>query len=309
MSGDFLRDCHLCLPLQSYRIHALRRSADGHRCHFPKDCRGRQKPGPAGGHRLGQDLYHGQQVIARVNRPALVLAPNKTLAAQLYNEFRQLFPENAVEYFVSYYDYYQPEAYIPTTDTYIQKDSSINEMIDKLRHSATRSVLSRTGCRRGGQRLLHFWTGRPGGLPCHAHRHRNRHADLDSRASALRELVSMHYERNDMDFHRGVFRVRGDRVEIFPAYEEERAVRVELFRRRDRGHPEIRPAARHHPAQYGKGVTLFPASHYVTGKAQVGSGHQDRCRRDEAAGGLLPAGKPSASRPSASKSAPFSTWK
>jgi excinuclease ABC subunit B len=146
-------------------------------------------------------------VIARVNRPALILAPNKTLAAQLYNEFRHLFPDNAVEYFVSYYDYYQPEAYIPTTDTYIQKDSSINEMIDKMRHSATRNVLSRTDVIVVASVSCIFGLGAP-------EDYLSMRIDLETdmelpRERLLYQLVSIHYQRNDMDFHRGVFRVRG----------------------------------------------------------------------------------------------------
>ncbi|MGD8725550.1 MAG: DEAD/DEAH box helicase family protein, partial [Desulfobacterales bacterium] len=166
-------------------------------------------------------------VIARVNRPALVLAPNKTLAAQLYNEFKQLFPENAVEYFVSYYDYYQPEAYIPSTDTYIQKDSSINDMIDKLRHSATRSVLSRRDIVVVASVSCIFGLGAP---EDYLAMRVDIETDMEfSRDTLLYDLISMHYERNDVDFYRGVFRVRGDRVEIFPAYEEDRAIRIDFF--------------------------------------------------------------------------------
>jgi excinuclease ABC subunit B len=148
------------------------------------------------------------QVIARIDKPTLVLAPNKTLAAQLYNEFKQLFPENAVEYFVSYYDYYQPEAYIPSTDTYIQKDSSINDMIDKLRHSATRSVLSRRDTVVVASVSCIFGLGAP-------EDYLSLRVDLEvnmelARDKFLFDLISMHYERNDVDFFRGVFRVRGD---------------------------------------------------------------------------------------------------
>ena len=167
------------------------------------------------------------QVIARINKPTLVIAPNKTLAAQLYNEFKQLFPENAVEYFVSYYDYYQPEAYIPSSDTYIQKDSSINEMIDKLRHSATRSVLSRRDIVVVASVSCIFGLGAP-------EDYLDMRVDIANdmefgRDEFLFKLVAMQYERNDIDFHRGVFRVRGDRVEIFPAYEEDQAIRIDFF--------------------------------------------------------------------------------
>ncbi len=202
-------------------------------------------------------------VIARVNRPALILAPNKTLAAQLYHEFRQLFPENAVEYFVSYYDYYQPEAYIPTTDTYIQKDSSINEMIDKMRHSATRNVLSRTDVVVVASVSCIFGLGAP-------EDYLSMRIDIESgmdipRERLLYQLVAIHYQRNDMDFHRGVFRVRGDRVEIFPAYEEDTAVRIDYFGDEIEQISEFDPLKGTTLRELTK-VTLFPASHYVTRK-------------------------------------------
>jgi excinuclease ABC subunit B len=205
-------------------------------------------------------------IIARVNRPSLILAPNKTLAAQLYNEFRQLFPENAVEYFVSYYDYYQPEAYLPTTDTYIQKDSSINELIDKMRHSATRNVLSRTDVLVVASVSCIFGLGAP-------EDYLSMRIDIEAgmdlpRERLLYQLVSIHYQRNDMDFHRGVFRVRGDRVEIFPAYEEDTAVRIDFFGDEIENIYEFDPlkgTARRHLER----VTLFPASHYVTRKATL----------------------------------------
>ncbi|MBU1398134.1 MAG: DEAD/DEAH box helicase family protein, partial [Proteobacteria bacterium] len=166
-------------------------------------------------------------VIANVDKPTLVIAPNKTLAAQLYSEFRSLFPESAVEYFVSYYDYYQPEAYIPSSDTYIQKDSSINDMIDKLRHSATRSVLTRRDVIVVASVSCIFGLGDPEDyLAMRVDIEKSMELDRDR---FLHDLVSMHYERNDIDFFRGSFRVRGDRVEIFPAYEEEKAIRVNFF--------------------------------------------------------------------------------
>ncbi len=205
-------------------------------------------------------------VIARVEKPTIVLAPNKTLAAQLYNEFRQLFPENAVEYFVSYYDYYQPEAYIPTTDTYIQKDSSINEMIDKMRHSATRSVLSRRDVIVVASVSCIFGLGAPEDYLAMRIDMEN---DMEiNRDKLLLNLVNMHYERNDIDFHRGVFRVRGDRVEIFPAYEEKKAVRIDFFGDQIEGISEI-DSLRGSVLRPLKQVTIFPASHYVTPKAAV----------------------------------------
>jgi excinuclease ABC subunit B len=203
------------------------------------------------------------QVIAAIERPTLVLAPNKTLAAQLYHEFKLLFPENAVEYFVSYYDYYQPEAYIPASDTYIQKDSSINEMIDKLRHSATRSVLSRRDVIVVASVSCIYGLGAPEDYLAMRIELAS-DAPLD-RDRLLRDLVGMHYERNDVDFHRGVFRVRGDRVEIFPAYEEERAVRIEFFGDEIESIAEIDPL-RGSVLKRLQAVTIFPASHYVTGQ-------------------------------------------
>ncbi len=203
------------------------------------------------------------KVIEAIGRPTLVLAPNKTLAAQLYHEFKLLFPENAVEFFVSYYDYYQPEAYIPASDTYIQKDSSINEMIDKLRHSATRSVLSRPDVIVVASVSCIYGLGAPEDYL--AMRIELASATALDRDKLLRDLVGMHYERNDVDFHRGVFRVRGDRVEIFPAYEEERAVRIEFFGDEIESITEIDPL-RGTVQKRLKAVTIFPASHYVTGQ-------------------------------------------
>ena len=167
------------------------------------------------------------KVVEQVQRPTLVIAPNKTLAAQLYSEFKELFPENAVEYFVSYYDYYQPEAYIPQSDTYIEKDSSINDAIDKMRHSATRSLLTRRDVLIVASVSCIYGLGSPD-------EYKNLHLFLKTgeeypREEMQRRLVYMLYERNDISFHRGTFRVRGDVVEIFPAYEEDRAVRVDLF--------------------------------------------------------------------------------
>ena len=165
--------------------------------------------------------------IANVNRPTLILAPNKTLAAQLFNEFRQLFPDNAVEYFVSYYDYYQPEAYMPVTDTFIDKETTVNDRIDKLRHSATRSILERrdviivasVSCIYGIG-APEMYLGMAFGLET---------GQEICRDDVLRRLIDMQYERNDYDFSRGVFRVRGDTIEIFPTYEDSRAIRIEFF--------------------------------------------------------------------------------
>ncbi|MEJ5359739.1 MAG: excinuclease ABC subunit UvrB [Desulfobacterales bacterium] len=200
-------------------------------------------------------------VIARLNRPTLVIAPNKTLAAQLYGEFRRLFPENAVEYFVSYYDYYQPEAYIPASDTYIAKDSSINDMIDKLRHSATRSVLSRRDVLVVASVSCIYGLGAPEDyLALRVEIEAGRDYP---RERLLGDLVAMHYERTDVDFHRGTFRVRGDRVEIFPAYEEDRALRVDFFGDTVESLAEI-DALRNTVLRRLSRAAVFPASHYVT---------------------------------------------
>ena len=203
------------------------------------------------------------QLVARVNRPTLVIAPNKTLAAQLYHEFKVLFPQNAVEYFVSYYDYYQPEAYIPTTDTYIQKDSSINEMIDKMRHSATRSVLSRRDVLVVASVSCIYGLGAP---EDYLEMRSQLHIGMQlSRERLLRDLVAMQYQRNDMDFHRGTFRVRGDRVEIFPAYEESIALRVDFFGDEIDALRTFDPL-RGTALESLKAAAVFPASHYVTSR-------------------------------------------
>ena len=200
-------------------------------------------------------------IVETVQIPTLVLAPNKTLAAQLYNEFKTLFPENAVEYFVSYYDYYQPEAYIPVSDTYIQKDSSINEMIDKMRHSATRSVLSRPDVLVVASVSCIYGLGAP---EDYIDLRIELKTDMDfSREKFLARLVEIQYERNDMDFYRGTFRVRGDRVEIFPAYEEDTAIRIDFFGDIIDRMAEIDPlTGRTKKVQHH--LFLYPASHYVT---------------------------------------------
>lgn len=202
-------------------------------------------------------------VIAELEKPALVIAPNKTLAAQLYNEFRALFPDNAVEYFVSYYDYYQPEAYLPVTDTYIQKDSSINDVIDKMRHSATRSVLSRRDVIVVASVSCIFGLGSP-------EDYLDLRIELETgmtleRDDLVKNLVAVQYERNDVDFHRGVFRVRGDRIDVFPAYEEEKAIRIEFFGDEVETLAEIDPLRGEVTAPLCR-TEIYPASHYVTKK-------------------------------------------
>jgi excinuclease ABC subunit B len=199
-------------------------------------------------------------VIEQVQKPTLVIAPNKTLAAQLFQEFRVLFPENAAEYFVSYYDYYQPEAYVPTTDTYIEKDASINDLIDKMRHSATHSVLTRRDAVVVASVSCIYGLGSPEtyqGMIVLVEDQKE-----VSRDNVLARLVEAQYQRNDYDFHRGTFRVRGDVLEIFPAYEENRAIRVEFFGDLVESIAEIDPL-RGKILRKLRHVTIFPGSHYV----------------------------------------------
>jgi excinuclease ABC subunit B len=210
--------------------------------------------------------YTVANVIARVGKPSLVLAPNKTLAAQLFSEFKSLFPHNAVEYFVSYYDYYQPEAYIPQSDTFIEKDSSINEMIDKMRHSATRSLLERNDVIIVASVSCIYGLGSPEAYQnMLVHLIEQEESDRDQ---VLKKLVEIQYERNDIDFHRGTFRVRGDVVEIFPAYEEALAIRVEFFGDTVDAVYEIDPLRGKVTRRLDK-VAVYPASHYVTEKSRL----------------------------------------
>ena len=201
------------------------------------------------------------KVIEATQRPALILAPNKTLAAQLYGEFKSFFPENAVEYFVSYYDYYQPEAYVPRTDTYIEKESSINEQIDRMRHSATRSLLERddviivasVSCIYGiGS--VETYTAMTFALSIGER--------IDQR-QLIADLVALQYKRSDTDFRRGTFRVRGDTIELFPAHLEDRAWRINLFGDEIESIVEFDPLT---GAAYGqlKTVKVYANSHYVT---------------------------------------------
>jgi excinuclease ABC subunit B len=200
-------------------------------------------------------------VIAQVNLPTLVLAPNKTLAAQLYGEFQEFFPDNAVEYFVSYYDYYQPEAYVPQADLYIEKDSSINEAIDRMRHSATRSLFDRNDVIIVASVSCIYGLGSPEAY--HGMLLYLEEGLEKDRREVLHKLVEILYERNDLDFHRGTFRVRGDRVEIFPAYEEDRAIRVDFWGDTVEAIREIDPL-RGQTLRQLKKITIYPASHYVT---------------------------------------------
>ena len=200
-------------------------------------------------------------VIARIQKPTLVIAPNKTLAAQLYGEFKGLFPENAVEYFVSYYDYYQPEAYIPQSDTYIQKDSSINENIDKMRHSATRSLLDRDDVIIVASVSCIYGLGSPE-VYHNMLLYLERGATF-SREDAVKRLVEILYERGDYDFYRGRFRIRGDILDIFPAYEEDKAIRASFFGNEVEAIQEIDPLTGK-PLKELNRITIYPATHYVT---------------------------------------------
>ncbi|MCD4715112.1 MAG: excinuclease ABC subunit UvrB [Desulfobacterales bacterium] len=200
-------------------------------------------------------------VITGVQKPALVIAPNKTLAAQLYGELKNFFPKNAVEYFVSYYDYYQPEAYIPQSDTYIQKDSSINEQIDKMRHSATRSLLDRDDVIIVASVSCIYGLGSP-----EAYHNMLLYIEKGrslSREDAVKKLVEIHYERGDIDFYRGRFRVRGDVLDIYPVHEDDRAVRIGFFGDEVEDIHEIDPLTGKIIRGLNR-ITIYPASHYVT---------------------------------------------
>ncbi|HYS16799.1 MAG TPA: excinuclease ABC subunit UvrB [Candidatus Binatia bacterium] len=210
--------------------------------------------------------YSIANVVANVDRPTLVISPNKTLAAQLFSEFRAFFPSNAVEYFVSYYDYYQPEAYIPQSDTYIEKDALINDEIDRMRHSATKSLLERRDVLVVASVSCIYGIGEPD-------TYQGLHLELSEgdridRDEIIRRLVAVQYERNDYDFHRGTFRVRGDVVEVFPANEESIALRIELFGDVIDAISRIDPL-RGAVLERVDRVHIYPASHYVTEAAQL----------------------------------------
>ncbi|MCH7865828.1 MAG: DEAD/DEAH box helicase family protein, partial [Proteobacteria bacterium] len=200
-------------------------------------------------------------VIQNLGRPTLVLAPNKTLAAQLYGEMKEFFPSNAVEYFVSYYDYYQPEAYVPRTDTYIEKDASINEQIDRMRHAATRSLLERADTIIVASVSCIYGIG---SVETYADMVvKLRSGGRVDRADLLKRLVELQYRRNDADFYRGAFRVRGDVVEIFPSHMEDRAWRLSLFGDELEAIWEIDPLTGEKIAALDE-ITVYPSSHYVT---------------------------------------------
>ncbi|MFT4171710.1 MAG: excinuclease ABC subunit UvrB [Rhodocyclaceae bacterium] len=210
--------------------------------------------------------YTMANVIARLGRPALVLAPNKTLAAQLYAEFREFFPENAVEYFVSYYDYYQPEAYVPSRDLFIEKDSSINEHIEQMRLSATKSLLERRDVVIVATVSCIYGIGDP--VDYHSMILHLREGEKMPQRDVLQRLVAMQYERSDIDFHRGSFRVRGDVIDVFPAESAEMAVRIELFDDEIEHLTLFDPLTGHLKQRLGR-FTVFPSSHYVTPRATV----------------------------------------
>ena len=205
-------------------------------------------------------------VIQRSNKPTLILAPNKTLAAQLYGEMRELFPENAVEYFVSYYDYYQPEAYIPSTDTFIDKDAIINDQIDRMRHSATVALLSRRDVIIVASVSCIYGIGSAESY--HGLVIQLTKGEELRRDTLLRQLVDIQYERNDVDFHRGTFRVRGDVVEIFPTYEHETAIRIEFFGDDIESIKEVDPL-RGRVKENLERYAIYPGSHYVTPQLQM----------------------------------------
>ncbi|MCW5836356.1 MAG: DEAD/DEAH box helicase family protein, partial [Labilithrix sp.] len=205
-------------------------------------------------------------VIAKYGKPTLILAPNKTLAAQLYGEMRELFPENAVEYFVSYYDYYQPEAYVPASDTYIDKDAIINDQIDRMRHAATRSLLSRRDVIIVASVSCIYGIGSAESY--HGLLINLAVGEDFRRDNLLRMLVDIQYERNDVDFHRGTFRVRGDVVEVFPAYEQETAVRIEFFGDTVEAIREVDPIRGKVKGALDR-YSIFPGSHYVTPQEQM----------------------------------------
>ncbi|MBC77028.1 MAG: excinuclease ABC subunit B [Halobacteriovoraceae bacterium] len=205
-------------------------------------------------------------IIQKLQKKTLILAPNKTLAAQLFGEFKEFFPNNAVEYFVSYYDYYQPEAYVPGSDTYIEKDSSINDEIDKLRHSATRSILERDDVIVVASVSCIYGIGSPS-------EYQGQRIDLFvneeyERDELLRKLVAIQYQRNDIDFSRGTFRVRGDTVEIFPAYEDSNVIRLEFFDDEIDGIYIVDPLRGKILQQISK-VSIYPSSHYVVSENKL----------------------------------------
>src|ERR1700681_2704283 len=210
--------------------------------------------------------YTMANVIARTGRPTIVLAPNKTLAAQLYSEFREFFPKNSIEYFVSYYDYYQPEAYVPSRDLYIEKDSSINEHIEQMRLSATKSILERQDCIVVATVSAIYGIGDPSeyhSMILHLHQ-----GDRLTQRDAIKRLTEMQYQRNEMEFRRGTFRVHGDVLDIFPAEHADNALRLSLFDDEVESLQLFDPLTGHIRQKLAR-FTVFPSSHYVTGRHKV----------------------------------------
>ena len=201
--------------------------------------------------------------VKQLQRPTIVMAHNKTLAAQLYGEFKEFFPNNAVEYFVSYYDYYQPEAYVPSSDTYIEKDASVNEHIEQMRLSATKALLEREDCLVVATVSAIYGLGDPDSY-FKMVMHLSRGEFVDQR-HILRQLAELQYTRNDVDFQRGTYRVRGDVIDIFPADSERDAVRIELFDEEIESICDIRSVDRGSRIE-STAVTIFPKSHYVTSR-------------------------------------------
>ncbi|HLA00022.1 MAG TPA: DEAD/DEAH box helicase family protein, partial [Thermodesulfovibrionales bacterium] len=205
-------------------------------------------------------------VVANINRPTLVIAHNKTLAAQLYGEFRELFPENAVEFFVSYYDYYQPEAYIPTTDTYIEKDSLINDDIDRMRHSATMAVLERRDTIVVASVSCIYGIGSPQDyIDMHLVIEEGLRTERDV---LLKRFVEMQYSRSETEFRRGMFRVRGDIVEVYPSFSLDKGIRIEFFGNDVDTLHEFDPLTGERIRKIGK-VAIFPNSHWITPRERL----------------------------------------
>ena len=209
--------------------------------------------------------YTMAKVVELVQRPTLVIAPNKTLAAQLATEFREYFPHNAIEYFVSYYDYYQPEAYVPSTDTYIEKDADINEEIDKLRHAATRALMSRRDVLIVASVSCIYGLGSPSEY--YSFVERVKRGERKNRNRLVRRLIEMQYERNDFDLARARFRIRGDTLEILPAYEDV-AIRIEFFGDEVERIVELDPLTGE-VLSIRESIDIYPAKHFVTSRDKL----------------------------------------
>ena len=245
-------------------------------------------------------------VIARMGRPAIVFAPNKTLAAQLYSEFREFFPRNAVEYFVSYYDYYQPEAYVPSRDLFIEKDSSINDHIEQMRLSATKSVLERRDTVIIASVSAIYGIGKPEDYS--QMRFILRNGDKLGQRDVIAQLIRMQYTRNETDFSRGSFRVRGDTIDVFPAEHSELAIRIELFDDEVESLQLLDPLTGHIRQKVPR-FTIYPSSHYVTPRERVVAAGRERSRRSCAGASTTSSSRTSSSRRSGSSSARASTWR